>query len=192
MRRLVLAAIAATAALAMSCAAAADFYGAYVGGKLGFNRSGTSVTSRDGSTTYGLEGGYGWEVGGTALGVNAFYDANQQTTHTPLAQYGSRMYGLGLKLGIPVESLMPYAKLGFGRTQGTGSLANFNANSAHSGVGIEYKLAPNWSIAGEWSAASPSMNGLRLDEDNFTFGMNYYFAPPKNTPAAPAPTDKTK
>ncbi len=185
MQRLVLAAAAVAAGLAMSSAAAADFYGAYVGGKLGYNRSGTSVTSHDGSTTYGLEGGYGWELGGTALGVNAFYDANQQATHTPFAQYGSRMYGLGLKVGIPVESLMPYAKLGYGRTQGTGSLANFNANSARSGVGIEYKVAPNWSIAGEWAAASPSMNGLRFDEDNFTLGMNYYFAAPKAMPRPP-------
>ncbi len=184
MNRLLRVAIAMATVLATACAGAADFYGAYVGGKLGYNRSGTSATSRDGSTTYGLEGGYGWEVGSATLGVNAFYDSNQQATHTPMAQYGSRVYGLGLKVGIPVDSLMPYAKLGYGRTQGTGSLSNFNANSARSGVGIEYKVAPNWSIAGEWSSASPAMNGLRFDEDNFTFGMNYYFAPPKSAPTA--------
>jgi OOP family OmpA-OmpF porin len=181
------AALASTFASAQS--GATDFYGAYVGAKIGTNRSdttGTISSARNGAATYGLEGGYGWDVGAASLGVNAFYDANQETTHAPLtAQYGNRMYGLGLKVGLPIESVMPYAKLGYGRTNGTGALSSLNADSAKSGVGLEYKIAPNWSVAGEWATASPTMRGLRLDEDNFTFGLNYYFAPPvsRSTPA---------
>ena len=39
-------------------------------------------------------------------------------------------------------------------------------------------------MAGEWITTSPSSNGIKLNNDNFTVGVNYYFTPPK---AAPTP-----
>jgi OOP family OmpA-OmpF porin len=183
-------ALAVTAALlAVSGAQADEFSGAYVGAKVGSSRSDTSgaqPSSRASATTYGLEGGYGWDLGKTTLGVDGFYDSNDQTYHATLGQLGSHVYGLGLKLGLPINSLMPYAKLGYAHTTGTGVL-NGNtfgsANSMNGGLGLEYKFAPNWSVAGEWTTLSPSSNGTKLNNDNFSIGVNYYFAPP---PAAPA------
>ena len=185
-------AVAATL-LVFNTASAEDFTGAYVGGKVGSNRSDTSgllTSSRSSSTTYGLEGGYSWGLGKTTLGVNGFYDSNEQSNHSPLGQLGSHVYGLGLKLGLPIDSLMPYAKLGYGHATGTGALngAGFgSANSVNGGFGLEYKFAPNWSIAGEWTAISPSSNGTKLNNDNFSVGVNYYFAPPREVASAPAP-----
>ena len=174
--------------LAITTASADDFAGVYVGGKVGANRSDTSGllnSSRSSSNAYGLEGGYGWDLGKTTLGVNGFYDSNSQSNHSPLGQLGSHVYGLGLKLGLPINSLMPYAKLGYGHATGTGILSGNNfgsANSVNGGIGLEYKFAPNWSVAGEWTAIAPSSNGTRLNNDNFSIGVNYYFEPPKAAP----------
>jgi outer membrane immunogenic protein len=159
-------------------AAADDFSGAYVGGDLGVNRSsttGTPTTSAKESASYGLSGGYGWNLGSTMLGVEGYVDSNQSTTHDPAAQYGSRAYGLGLKIGVPIDSLMPYAKLGYDRTTGTGDLSSFSANSARTGLGLMYKISPNWSVEGEVSTSAPSMSGLKLKADSLSFGLNYHF-----------------
>jgi OmpA-OmpF porin, OOP family len=180
--------LAVTAALlAVNTASADDFAGGYVGGKVGSSRSDTSgvlSSSRNSATTYGVEGGYGWDLGKTNLGVNGFYDSNSQTNHSPLGQLGSHVYGLGLKLGLPINRLMPYAKLGYGHASGTGAISTFSANSLNGGLGLEYKFAPNWSVAGEWTTISPSNNGTRLNNDNFSIGVNYYFEPPKAAPAS--------
>lgn len=160
-------------------AAADDFAGGYVGGDVGLNRSATSGTSSSASAnapTYGLEGGYGWNVGSNVLlGVDGHVDANKDATHAPLGLYGSNAYGLGLKIGVPIESLMPYARLGYDRTQGTGALSGFNANSPNSSLGLMYKFAPSWSLEGEWSSSLPSSGGLKLKSNSFSFGLNYHF-----------------
>lgn len=187
MKRNLLSLAVLAAALASGNALASDFAGAYAGAKVGSNRadtSGVSASSRNSATTYGLEGGYGWDLGRTLLDVNGYYNSNDQTNHTVLGQYGSRVYGMGLKLGLPFNSLMPYAKIGYGHTSGTGALSNFGSNSLNGGLGVEYKFASNWSVAGEWNRSAPSSNGTKLTNNNFTIGVNYYFAPPKAAPAS--------
>lgn len=174
-------AVALAAALATAGNAGADgFAGGYVGGDLGVNRSSTSgtvTTAPANAPAYGLEGGYGWNVGDSMLfGVEGYFDANQQATHAPTGlQYGSSVYGLGLKIGVPIDSLLPYARLGYDRTQGTGALSSFSMGGANSGLGLMYKFAPSWSMEGEWSTAAPSTGGLKLKTNNFNFGLNYHF-----------------
>lgn len=169
-------------------AAADDFAGAYLGGGLGINRSGTSGTFASPSVTapsYGLEGGYGWTLGGNVLlGVDGHVDTNKDAAHATFGQYGSNAYGLGLKIGVPIDSLMPYARLGYDRTQGTGALSGFSANSPNGGVGVLYKFAPSWSLGGEWSASAPASGGLKLKSNSLNFGLNYHFDSPAS-PAAP-------
>lgn len=180
----ILRAIALAAALAAANHAAAEgFAGGYLGGDVGVNRSstsGASTTSSANAPAYGLEGGYGWSVSDSLLfGVEGYVDANQQATHAPAGQqYGSNVYGLGLKLGVPIDSLMPYARLGYDRTQGTGALSGFTTGSANSGLGLMYKFAPSWSVEGEWSTASPSSNGTKLKTNTLNFGLNYHFDMP--------------
>ncbi len=167
--------------LAAGPALAGDFSGAYVGGDVGANRSSTSgavTTSAATSPSYGVEGGYGWNLGSTFLGVEGFVDSSQQTTHSPGTDYGSSAYGLGLKIGVPIDALMPYATLGYDRTRGTGSLSGLNGGSKHGGLGLMYKIAPSWSVEGEWSMATPAMNDVKLRTNNFSFGLNYHFDMP--------------
>lgn len=170
---------------------AADFSGAYLGGDIGVNRSSTSgvlVTSPANGGSYGLQGGYGWNLGNTFLGVEGSFNNGQQAKHDPNAQYGSNSYGLGLKIGVPLDKLMPFARLGYDRTSGNGALSGFNSNAANSGLGLMYKVAPNWSLEGEWANTSSSSSGIKLKANNFSFGLNYHF----DTPAASAATGKAK
>lgn len=169
----------AAAFFAAGNAAADNFAGGYVGGDVGVNSSstsGTSTSSPASAPSYGLEGGYGWNVGSNLLlGVEGHVDAYNEATHSPLGQYGSHAYGLGLKVGVPMDSLMPYAWLGYDHTQGTGVLSGFNAGSPNSGLGLMYKFAPSWSVEGEWSSTTPSSGGLKLKSNTVNFGVNYHF-----------------
>ena len=169
---------------ACTLAGASEFSGSYAGAKLGYNRADTTgsfVTSKEKTTTYGLEGGHGWDMGSFLLGVDGFYDKNRETTHTPMSQYGSKIYGLEFKLGLPLASVMPYAKLGYARTSGTGNLSNFSDREMTAGLGLEYKFMPSWSVAAEWRKTSPKQNGVRFNNNNLTLGLNYYFSQPRAT-----------
>jgi hypothetical protein len=168
-------------------AAADDFAGGYVGGDFGLNHSSTSGTSASSSAnapSYGLEGGYGWNIGSNVLlGVEGHVDANRDATHAPLGLYGSNAYGLGLKVGVPIDSLMPYARLGYDRTQGTGVLSGYSANTPNSGLGLMYKFAPSWSMEGEWSSSLPASGGLKLKSNTLSFGLNFHFDSPASSAA---------
>jgi len=174
-------AVALAAMLAAANGAAADgFAGGYLGGDVGINRSSTSgntATSPANAATYGLEGGYGWNVSDSVLlGVEGYVDANKEAAHAPTGQsYGSNVYGLGLKIGVPIDSLMPYARLGYDRAQGSGALSGFTGSNANSGLGLMYKFAPSWSVEGEWSTTTPSSGGIKLKANTFNLGFNYHF-----------------
>ena len=188
----------ATALLSISVAQASEFDGFYLGGKIGVNKSditGVQTASKQNATTYGIEEGYNWDMGGFLLGGSFFVDFNQKTNRVtnvmalPLYS-GSSTFGLDLKLGLPMNNFMPYAKLGWDRTTGQGVMpaAQFKyTNDLHTGLGLEYKFAPNWSVAGEWTRSGSKINGSRLRNDNFTLGVNYYFGAPAAAPVTAAP-----
>ena len=183
------------------------FTGAYVGAKAGVNDSNMGVGNaaamsgvqipheHNYGTALGLEAGYGWALGRTVLGVDAGYgyNATGRSSYSSGNQgYGSRDYGLGLKFGIPVtDTLMPYAKLGYGHLTGTGSASGLSGNGANGGLGVEYLFAPHWSVAGEWNTISVSNNANTMNNNTYTLGVNYYFGaakPPRHVAAAaPAP-----
>lgn len=171
------------ALLGMAAAQAEEFDGGWVGAKLGSNRSSLTGLDTRSATTYGLEGGYNWDMGSYLLGVDGFAGFNDRATHNPGAvNYGSDTYGLDAKLSLPSGKWTPFAKLGYGRTNGKGDpLASvIGGRSAHLGLGVEYKFAPNWSLAGEYGTGSGKNAVIKLKNNNFTLGVNYYF----DTPAA--------
>lgn len=173
----------AAALLSMASAHAGEFDGSWAGGKVGSNRSNVTALDTRSATTYGLEGGHNWDMGGFMLGVDGFVDFNEKETHNPGAiNYGSDAYGLDAKLGLPAGKWLPYAKLGYIRTEANGGSA-IKGGDVHLGLGVEYKFAPNWSIAGEYTEASARSAGQKLNNRNMTFGLNYYFG---KTAVAPA------
>lgn len=182
----------AVASLGMAAAQASEFDGQYIGGKAGLNRSditGVTTASKKNAETFGFEEGYNWNMDGYLLGGSFFADFNQKANRTAAAVYsGSITIGLDLKLGLPNGNLMPYAKAGWDRTTGTGAFpaSQFKyTNDLHLGLGVEYKFAPKWSVAGEWTNSASKINGSKLRNDNFTVGLNYYFGGSPAVAAAP-------
>ncbi len=182
----------AAALLSMTAVQADEFDGGWVGAKAGNNRSSMTGLERKNAATFGVEGGYNWNFSSFLLGVYGYADYNDKAAHNPGAiYYGSRAYGLGGKLGLNAGNWLPYAKVGYGRTKGTGNLLGgaIGDSSAHLGLGVEYKFARHWSVTGEITNSSGKNATTRLNNDNFTIGLNYYFGTPAPAPVpvAPAP-----
>ncbi len=185
------------ALLSMSAAQASEFAGGFVGLKAGNNQSDVAGANtalfpslaKHNATTYGLEGGYNWDVSSFLLGVTGFADFNQKKAHVAFpgtaATYGTDTYGLDFKVGLPSGNWLPYAKLGAVSTRATGGGLTGTSNmKTHAGLGVEYKFAPHWSLAGEYTTSSGGLNGRKLTNNNLTVGVNYYFNDPKVATAA--------
>jgi OOP family OmpA-OmpF porin len=177
----------AAALLSISAVQATEFSGGWIGAKAGSNRADVAgantvalpTFSAKSANTYGFEAGYNWDVKSFLVGVDGFADFNQKATHNTVpagtTNYGTDVYGLDLKLGLPSGHWLPYAKLGYGSTRGTGTGLIGSSNGAHLGLGVEYKFAPHWSVAGEYTSSSAKATGLKVNNNNFTIGINYYF-----------------
>ena len=186
--------VALAAALSSMTAAQADEYaGSWIGGKIGANRSDITTLDTKNATTYGLEGGHNWEVGNFLLGVDGFADSNRKATHNPgSVNYGSSAYGLDAKLGLPTGRWLRFAKLGYARVNGTGGASAIGDSHMHLGLGLEDKFTPNWSIAGEYTTVSGNAGAAKLNNNNFTVGLNYYFGKTPVASAVPAVEKKTE
>ncbi len=186
----------AVALLSVSAAQASEFSGGWIGAKVGNNRADITgvpnVAAAKNANTYGFEAGYNWDMGGFLLGVDGFADFNQKSTHAalpgPTLNLGSDVYGLDVKLGLPSGNWLPYAKLGYGSARLTGGVIGGSGSGAHLGLGVEYKFAPHWSVAGEYTTISDkfSNNTQKLNNNNLTIGINYYFDSPYVAPGVAA------
>jgi len=175
-----------------------DFSGFFGGLKAGINRSetdGNFKTHNNDAFTGGGELGYNLQWDNFLIGFSGFYDYIDKSAHDgPIngatSQYGANLGGADLKLGLPFDRWMPYAKLGYGRVNGSGESNNFGGNAFHGGAGLEYKLAPHWGLAGEWTVTEPSDHGMKFKSNSLTLNLNYYFGSPTPAPvpvAEPAP-----
>src|SRR5450830_682420 len=158
----------AAALLSMTAAQAIEFGGAYLDGKIGYNKNSPDTQSTSNKIYPGVEAGWGWDIGKVMLGVDGFVDWHTKSIT-------GRDYGGDVKLGFPMNKFMPYAKLGV-----TGSAPG---NRVHDGLGIEYKFAPQWSVAGEWTGDSKIVNSQKYKNNNISVGLTYYFDAPYVAPA---------
>ena len=157
--------------LGVSTTKASEFDGLYIGVNGGSNKSSATSLS-DKSTNYaGVVAGYNWDMQGYLLGVDGFYDGHGSS-------YTERDDGLDVKLGLPMQSWLPYAKLGMAATS--------PGNRFHGGLGVEYKLADSWSVNGEWTTDSKEDNAITYKNNNFVIGLNYYFEGGKKAAASAA------
>lgn len=186
MKKSTIASTLAVALLGMNVAQASEFDGVWLGVRLGYNVSDLTALDKKNATAFGLEGGYNWDMDAFLLGLNGFADLNGKATHNPgLVNYGSRAYGLDGKLGLPMDNWLPYAKLGYARTTGNGGASAISGSGAHFGLGVEYKFMPHLSVSGEYSLGSAKTGAVKLNNNNFTVGVNYYFDSPAIPYAAP-------
>lgn len=167
-----------------------EFWGKYFGAKFGINNSSVNGTIEvPGASTlaYGaqggyLQGGYNWELYAIIAGLGVYYDVNNFAIHSNDVGYSSRSYGLDFKLGLPVDDWLPYVKLGYGRGMATSnsdlnSVSQYGRNIA---VGVEYNVAPRWSLIAELKASKFSNHDDTITVHNklFAFGFNYYLDKP--------------
>ncbi len=176
--------------LAMPSAGASEFAGSYFGLKAGGNRSIYNGLTASSSTfanlpredtgntpAFGLEGGRNWDMKGYLLGANLYFDSSRKTTHTIAASgvpatmnSGGAAYGFGLKLGLPSDEWLPYAKLGYGKGKANSGF-EVGGNGAHAGAGVEYKLSSGLSLVGELTTQVVEGAGTRFRNNNFSIGL---------------------
>jgi outer membrane protein OmpA-like peptidoglycan-associated protein len=166
-----IAGVLAVALLLGASAEASEFSGKWAVVKIGNNANSPATASTSNAIYPAVEAGYGWDVEGALLGVNANWDSHPQSiTGTD--------YGFEMKLGVPKNKWLPYGKLGLAlsspgvRTQG--------------GFGVEYKFKPQWSVSGEWQVDSKHVGGVDQRNSNFTVGFTFYFDQPKLLPVVAA------
>jgi len=167
-----------------------EFYGKYLGARIGLNSSSASGTTEAPSATtlaYGvqggyLQGGYNWDLSIFVVGVGAYMDWNNYTIHSNDVAYSSRAYGLDARFGVPFEEWLPYVKLGYGRSTGAGNeiLGKVAQKSSNIALGFEYNVASRWSLVTEFKKDSFSNPDKSITINNrvFAFGFNYYFDKP--------------
>ena len=161
--------------------------GSYVGGQLGFNDSsstGKISAPKEETIAYILQGGYlqwGYIFDARTLvfAAGTYLDLNPSEKHGNGVTYGSRGYGINAKVGLPLGFWMPYAKLGYGYSTGTRDLEGVTGNSINGAVGVEYKIASQWSVLGEYKSDAFGSNGTSIKNKTFMFGFNYYFNAPE-------------
>lgn len=170
--------------------------GGYLGGKVGLNISsakGAMYVPRATTLAYilqggYLQGGYIFDSRTLVLGVGGYFDWNPSETHVSKVTYGSRSFGIDAKVGLPLGAWLPYAKLGYGYSTGTRDLNTVAGNSVNATFGVEYKLADQWSMVGEYKLDKfgGKVSGTNITNKTMTLGFNYYFeAPPAPIVVAP-------
>lgn len=152
----------------ITSAQASEFDGGYVGGKIGYNDNSPTTSSTENKAYPGFSAGYGWDIYALMVGVDAFWDGHTKSVT-------DKDYGADVKIGLPLDRFMPYAKIG--------AADSVPGTRVHGGLGIEYKFAPQWSVMGEVTADSKTVNAVKFKNNNIAFGINYYFDKPVVAPA---------
>lgn len=165
MMKRILAGVAVVFSVAAAQAADAGFKGFYVGAKLGYNDSNTSVTgsTNHGSAFLGAEAGYSWIVSDNSLlGFDVWGDDHKKSV-------SGRDYGMDMKLGSVDfdRNVMYYLKLGLAAT--------YPGIRTHYGAGVEYKFRHQWGALAELTGDTKARSGVNYTNANFVAGLTYHF-----------------
>ncbi|MHB1942765.1 MAG: porin family protein [Acidiferrobacteraceae bacterium] len=157
-----------------SSAGGSRWSGPYIGARVGVNDAAFSDVSGSSTYTGGLEAGYLTNLNGPVVGLDGFVDLNPNNTHAPDVNFGSRVYGVDLILGLDNGPFMPYAKVGYAQIHGTGALTG-TGSGFHGGLGVEYMVYHNVGVDGQWTYDRANLDGGTLKNNNFTVGANLHF-----------------
>lgn len=174
--------------LNMVAAHASVYNGGYIIGKFGINNSAASGAvnvPRESTLAYGVQGiyigrGYNWDVSAVTVGAGVYADINASEKHADGVEYGSRAYGLDVKLGYPINDWLLYGKYGYGYSKGTGDLKAVSQKSPNAAMGAEYKYSARWGAIVEYKIDSFSSKDslIKISNKTLTFGLAYYFDRP--------------
>lgn len=166
---------------------AEEFLGEYYGAKVGNNisKSGGAKSSPGESTlAYLVQGGYfqwGYNKNfgiSNIFGVGVYADLHGQEKHSNGLAYGGQAYGLDFKLGRSFELWFPFVKLGYGYNSGSGDLREIKQFRPNKSIGIEYKIAPQWSMVLEYKTNRFSKYYTSITNRTVMFGFNFFLTKP--------------
>ena len=159
-----------------------EFLGEFYGGRLGMNSSeATGVISAPGEQTlaYGIQGGYlqgglNKKYGRGIVGFGVYADLHSYERHSNGIAYGGHAYGLDLKLALPSKAWLPYVKLGYGYSAGTGNMRDIKQFGFNQTLGGEYKFLSHWSVNVEYKINKFHKDSTYIENRTFMLGFNYY------------------
>lgn len=144
-----------------------DWSGFYVGGHLGY---GTGVLNLDADVPGipedeedisgflgGVQLGYNFDLGGVIVGVQTDISASGIASDEDEGGADDTIDWLGsttARIGVPVDALLPYAKVGIAYGAGTGVNNDVEDSHTHvgwtAGVGLEYAVSDSMSVFAEY------------------------------------------
>ncbi|MCV2864339.1 outer membrane protein [Albidovulum sediminicola] len=127
-------------------ATGADWTGGYVTGRLGYGDV-TDPTGGDG-LTYGIGGGYDWDLGDWVVGVAGNYDGANIDLDTAGDSLDS-IARLGVRAGRDLGSTLVYATAGAARADATIGGADLSDSGWYAGIGLDYALTDRMTVGGE-------------------------------------------
>jgi outer membrane protein OmpA-like peptidoglycan-associated protein len=168
--------------MAGAYANASEFNGLYIGANSGYNKSTATKLPYKNHRYAGAVAGYNLDYQNFLFGVDGYLDNHKSS-------YTRRDFGMDAKLGYPIMSFMPYAKLGVIAVKPgaklNGSLTTIEERwRLRTGLGIEFKFGQQWSLNGEWTRDKLSCSGRSCINNNFLVGLNYYFSESSSAAAA--------
>lgn len=183
------AAVAAAALVSAPAAFAAQsgpWSGPYVGGQLQMNTTSADGLSSENALGYGIYGGYQVQFSQHfVLGGDAFYNYNQETSHTDAAgnsgKLGTKVYGLDVTAGFPVGSMgtwMPYVKLGYGWDKLHSSMASSDSSTESAmryGVGISWMVMQHLSLHAEYMYQNLGSSNANFKNKDLSIGASWRF-----------------
>lgn len=123
-----------------------DWTGGYVTGRLGYGDV-TDPTGGDG-LTYGIGGGYDWDLGDWVVGVAGNYDGANIDLDTAGDSLDS-IARLGVRAGRDLGRTLVYATAGAARADATIGGADLSDNGWYAGIGLDYALTDRMTVGGE-------------------------------------------
>lgn len=123
-----------------------DWTGGYVGAQLGY-ADGSYAGSSDNNVSYGVRGGYDWDLGNWVAGVGLDYDK----TDIDLGG-GSNIDSITRlkgRVGADLGRTLVYATAGGAHAKADIAGVGHSDNGWFGGIGAEYAINDQWTVGGE-------------------------------------------
>ncbi len=124
-----------------------DWTGGYVGAKIGYGDASAGPVDGDGAT-YGLRGGYDWDLGNWVVGAGVDWDK----TEIDLGTGGDNIDNIArlkFRAGYDLGRTLVYGTAGAARAKADLGGVSRSDNGWFAGIGAEYALNDRWSLGGE-------------------------------------------
>ncbi|OYX45535.1 MAG: hypothetical protein B7Z02_00830 [Rhodobacterales bacterium 32-67-9] len=125
----------------------ADWTGGYVGAQIGYGDVSAGASDGDGAT-YGLRGGYDWDLGNWVVGAGVDWDQTDIDLGGGPDKLDS-IARLKLRAGYDLGRTMVYGTAGAARAEADLAGVGHSDNGWFAGLGAEYALNDRWTLGGE-------------------------------------------